>query len=337
MSRLRSCLLTAWQRNARWLLLLRPLEFVYRGIVHARRWLYRRGLLRVSRFPVPVVVVGNITPGGTGKTAVVVALLERLRERGLRAGVVSRGYGAAAAVSRPLLVEAATDPARCGDEPLMIFLRTGAPVAVCRDRARAVAALLANADIDIVLSDDGLQHYGLARDLEVLLYDAARAFGNGRCLPAGPLREPLSRLAEVDFVLARGEHVGPGAVEYTLGELVHLHTGERRPFSAAAIGAQPYAVAGVGNPGLFLAMLRTLGLQPEPCLFPDHHPYSAADFAGLEDRAILMTEKDAVKCRSLAPPNSWYAPVEATLPAELVEAVVALACRGVDQPIQRRA
>lgn len=315
----------AWRRRARWLALLAPLEWLYRALVHLRRGCYRRGVFEVHRLPVPVVVVGNLTPGGTGKTAVVMALLEQLADAGYRAGVVSRGYGADGTVTDPLLVRPDSDPATCGDEPLMIHRRTGAPVAVCADRTRAAQALLAAHELDVVLSDDGLQHYALARDLEIVLYDAVNAFGNGRCLPAGPLREPLARLAEADFVLARGSDTGPQDVAYSLAGIVHLHTGERLPLDAATLGSAPVAVAGLADPALFLQMLRDHGIEPAARLFPDHHRYRAADFAGLEQRTILMTEKDAVKCRSLAPANSWYAPLRVALPPGLVDAVIALA------------
>lgn len=318
-------------------MLLTPLELFYRGVIRARRWCYRRGLFKTRRPPVPVVVVGNITVGGTGKTPVVVALVEHLLAQGYRPGVVARGYGAAEPVLDPLLVQATTNPAQCGDEPLMTHQRTAAPVAVCADRCLAVQALLECHDLDIVLSDDGLQHYALARDLEVLLYDAATAFGNGHCLPAGPLREPLSRLGEADFVLARGADTGPDSVQYSLTCLVHLHTGERRPLEPDAIGADPHVIAGLADPGLFLNMLRSHGLRPRARLFPDHHRYRKADFNGLEDRTILMTEKDAVKCRSLAPQDSWYAPVEVSLPRGLKEAVTALALGEGSITIQRRA
>ncbi len=330
-------LVCAWRTGARWLVLLTPLEFLYRAIVSVRRWCYRCGLLRVYRAPVPVVVVGNISLGGTGKTAVVVALVEQLRAAGFRVGIVSRGYGALRPVNTPLEVQTGTDPGHCGDEPLMIVRRTGAPLAVCTDRARAVDALLKSNDLDIVLSDDGLQHYGLARDLEVLMYDAATGFANGRCLPVGPLREPLSRLAEADFVLAKGEDVGNVGVQYTLGALINVHSGERRAVAPADIGANPCVVAGLAEPRLFLKMLADSGFNADTRIFPDHHLYSAADFAGLEQRTILMTEKDAVKCRALAPEDSWYARLDAALPAALTEAVLALAAAGVSDTAERRA
>ncbi|MDH4040570.1 MAG: tetraacyldisaccharide 4'-kinase [Gammaproteobacteria bacterium] len=320
----RDVLENAWYRGAAWLWLLRPLEAVFRTFAAARRGLYHSRLLPVFRPPVPVVVVGNITVGGTGKTPVVIALVESLQQRGIKVGVVSRGYGARAPGS-PLWVHAHSDAGRCGDEPLLIQRRTGCPCVVASRRAQAVHTLLARCAVDIIISDDGLQHYALARDLEIAVFDAQRGTGNGFCLPAGPLREPVKRLREVGHVLYRGSADPRNGVRYAIDSLVNLETGEARPAAPAALGREVVAVAGIGQPLQFMETLVALGFEPEQHCFADHHRYTAADFAGLGDRPIIMTEKDAVKCAGLAGDNAWYLKINAVLPDAVTSAVVALA------------
>jgi tetraacyldisaccharide 4'-kinase len=317
-------LVQAWYRGAWWLWLLRPLELVFRGLVATRRGLYRRGLLPVYRSPVPVIVVGNITVGGTGKTPVVIALVEALQQQGIRVGVVSRGYGARG-LRQPHRVGVDSTAARCGDEPLLIQRRTGCPCVAAPDRPAAVRALLAETPVDLIVSDDGLQHYALARDLEIALLDAGRGTGNGFCLPAGPLREPVGRLQSVDFVVYRGSKDPTSGVYYQTDCLVNLATGERLPPSPAAIGREVRAVAGIGQPEQFFAMLTGLGFTVRRCAFADHHHYTPADFVGLAGAPIIMTEKDAVKCAAIAGDNAWYLGVSARLPERLVRACAALA------------
>ncbi len=314
----------AWYRGAWWLWLLRPLEWLYRAVSAFRRYLYRSGRLTVYRAPKPVVVVGNITVGGTGKTPVIIALAEALQAAGLRPGVVSRGYGASAG-SFPRWVDGDSVAADCGDEPLLIFRRTACPCVVSPDRPDAVRALLADADVDLVLSDDGLQHYALGRDLEIAVVDAAVGLGNGRCLPAGPLREPPQRLAQVDYVLYRGGADPASAVRYRADQLVNLVSGETRPLSPAGFEGGVHAVAGIGRPQQFFDTLTRAGLDLQPRAFPDHHPYTRSDFLPLAGRPIIMTEKDAVKCAGIAGDNAWYLRISAQLPPPLVAAVIALA------------
>ena len=320
---LRGGLVQAWYDRAWWLWLLRPLEWAFRAAAALRRGLYHRGLLKVYRAPVPVVVVGNITVGGTGKTPIVLALVEDLQQRGLRVGVVSRGYGARPA-SSPHWVDDSSGPGECGDEPLLIHRRTACPVVVAADRPRAVRALLARTAVDIVISDDGLQHYALARDLEIAVVDEQRGTGNGFCLPAGPLREPGWRLRTVDFVLYRGSADQRCGVRYAADCLVNLASGEQRDAAPAALAREVVAVAGIGQPAQFTASLRTLGFAPQLCAFADHHRYSAADFAPLAGQPIIMTEKDAVKCAGLAGSNAWYLKISAQLPRHVIDAVAAL-------------
>lgn len=322
-SKLKTRLQGAWYSGAWWLYLLVPLEWLYRGLVALRRCWYVRCGLGVQRACVPVVVVGNISAGGTGKTPAVLALVEALAARNIRAGVVSRGYGGKAP-SYPYRVNARSTPDECGDEPLVIHQRTGVPCVVDPRRTRAVKMLEATGEVDIVLSDDGLSHYAMARDFEIVLYDEQAGFGNGRCLPAGPLREPVSRLGSADVVLARSQNASVSTLAIVPEVLVNLHTQERRALDAHGLGVSVVALAGIALPGLFFSQLEQLGFHIAPVLFPDHHVYTARDFAGLGDLPVIMTEKDAVKCRALAPENSWYLKTHARLPEQVVDQVAAL-------------
>lgn len=326
-----SFLLQAWYQKSPWLWLLRPLELVFRGVVWLRRLGFSAGLFASFRADVPVVVVGNITVGGTGKTPVVISLLEALQARGLRPAVVSRGYGGSAP-QYPFTVTMASTPGQCGDEPLLIHRRTGCPVVVDPDRAAALRRLQQEAGIDIVVADDGLQHYALARDLEIALIDAGRGLGNGWCLPAGPLREPASRLDSVDWVLYRGGDNPDCSVSYRSRCLRRLCDGEQRPVDSPGFGPAVHAVAGIGQPGQFFRTLESLGFNPSVHPFPDHHSFGSTDFAELQDLPIIMTEKDAVKCTDIAGPNAWCLVVDAVLPAALVDAVEALARRPDSRP-----
>jgi len=321
---LRDFLVSAWYRGSRWLWLLRPLELLFRAVTGLRRYLYQCGLLAVYSAPVPVVVVGNISVGGTGKTPVVIALVQNLQQRGIRVGVVSRGYGASG-VAFPCHVAAGSTAVQCGDEPLLIARRTGCPCVVAPKRAQAVRALLAAAPVDVIISDDGLQHYALARDLEIALIDERRGTGNGYCLPAGPLREPVERLQAVDFVLCRGGADPATAVHYIPDCLVNLDSGEQRPPHPAALARNVHAIAGLGQPEQFFASLEALGFEPQAHAFADHHMYSSADFADLQGKPIIMTEKDAVKCSGLAGADAWYLKISAQLPQAVTTAVAALA------------
>lgn len=317
----------AWYSSAPWLWLLRPLEGLFRAVAALRRQLYARGLLRSHRAGVPVVVVGNITVGGTGKTPVVIALVEALQAAALRPGVVSRGYGASAG-PRPHVLNDASTAAEAGDEPLLIHRRTGAPCVVDPDRGRAAARLEAEFDVDIIVSDDGLQHYALQRDFEIAVLDEHRRLGNGFCLPAGPLREPASRLASVDQVLYRGG-AGEEGVQYRPAALVDLVNGEHRALSPREPGEVVNAVAGIGQPGQFFETLRGAGFSVSEHSFPDHHAYRRDELARLSGAPVIMTEKDAVKCADLLSAGEagrfWYLRIDAVLPAPLVAAVSALA------------
>ncbi|AFJ47590.1 tetraacyldisaccharide 4'-kinase [Shimwellia blattae] len=301
-----------------------PLSLLYGLISTLIRLSYRLGLRRSWRAPVPVVVVGNLTAGGNGKTPVVIWLVEQLMARGIRVGVVSRGYGGKAA-SYPLVLSASTTTAEAGDEPVLIYQRTGAPVAVAPQRARAVQALVSGAHPQIIITDDGLQHYALARDKEIVVVDGVRRFGNGWWLPAGPMRERAGRLKSVDAVIVNGGHPQPGEIAMTLapGQAVNLKTGAR---CAAAQLHHVVAMAGIGHPPRFFATLEQLGVATEKTIpLSDHYAPSAEMLAGLcaPGQSLLMTEKDAVKCRAFARDNWWYLPVDARFPAADAEKLLA--------------
>ena len=294
--------------------LLAPIGWLYQGGMQLRELLYKSGVLPTCRVGVPVIVVGNITAGGTGKTPLVLWLAQYLKSRGYRPGIVSRGYGGIGSGGSPQQVRTDSDPGQVGDEPVMLARRSGSPVAVSRDRCQAASELVEHAGCDFIISDDGLQHLRLGRDIEIAVIDGQRRFGNGLCLPAGPLREGRGRLRQVDIIVAsgkaeRGEHV----MNYEPGQLQSL-CGEPPVSPAEWRGRRVHAIAGVGNPGRFFSLLRQQGLQLITHEYPDHYQYCAADLDFNDDYPVVMTEKDAVKCEGLQLRNMWYLPVTATLP-----------------------
>ncbi|ATF50201.1 tetraacyldisaccharide 4'-kinase [Citrobacter freundii] len=296
-----------------WRLLL-PLSWLYGLVSGVIRLCYTLGLKRAWRAPVPVVVVGNLTAGGNGKTPVVIWLVEHLQQRGIRVGVVSRGYGGKAQ-TYPLLLTADTTTAEAGDEPVLIFQRTGVPVAVSPVRADAVKAILAHHDVQIIVTDDGLQHYALARDVEIVVIDGERRFGNGWWLPAGPMRERADRLKSVDAAIVNGGIPQAGEIPMSLepGLAVNLRTGER---CDVALLPNIVAMAGIGHPPRFFATLAACGANPQKCVpLADHQSLTYSDVSALlvAGQTLVMTEKDAVKCRAFAEDNWWYLPVDAHL------------------------
>ena len=308
-------LLQAWYTGHPLLVLLRPLEWLYRWVVIRRRRAFVAGRRDIYRAPVPVIVVGNITLGGTGKTPMILWLIEHCRARGLRVGVVSRGYGAEPP-SFPWRVEAEHSAAVSGDEPLLIVQRTAVPLMIDPDRGRAVRALLASEPLDLILSDDGLQHYRLARDLELVLLDAARGLGNRRCLPAGPLREPLERLESVDALLCNGAAADtPDSFAMQLRPCALINLVSRQPVGLEHFppGQALHALAGIGNPRRFFNTLEGLNWRPVAHAFADHARYSAEALQFTPALPVVMTEKDAVKCRPFAQPDWWYLSVDAQL------------------------
>jgi len=304
-----------WYRVRPAHLILFPLSLLFRAVAALRRHAFDAGWLRRHRMPVPVVVIGNISVGGTGKTPLVLWLVQWLRAHGRHPGIVSRGHGGRALVQA---VTAGSEPGTAGDEPVLLATRAGCPVWIGRRRAEAARELLAqHPEVDVLVSDDGLQHYALARDVEVAVVDGERGFGNGMLLPAGPLREPRSRLRQVDAVVVNGGEQrkvpAPGhfAMRLVGSRLVNLRDPALATTPDAFSQRTVFAVAGIGNPERFFAHLRRLGLSIRPQPFPDHHPFVAGDLSAFGDEPVVMTQKDAVKCRSFARENHWYLPVDA--------------------------
>ena len=308
-----------WYRERARASLLLPLGWLYRGLLFLRARAYTAGWLRSETAGKPVVVVGNLTVGGTGKTPLAVWLARELNARGLRVGIVSRGYGGRE--SRvPRWVEARAQWREVGDEALILARRSGCPTVVGSDRVAAARALAPA--VDVIVADDGLQHLRLRRDCEIVVIDGARGFGNGRVLPAGPLREPLARLGRADALVVNGSAVHASLARGLCGErLLEMRlVGEEalrvdaaaapRPL-AAWRGERVHAVAGIGNPARFFAALRAHGIGVIEHAFPDHHPFAAAELEFGDALAVLMTEKDAVKCTTFGNPRLWYVPVEA--------------------------
>ncbi|WP_421862785.1 tetraacyldisaccharide 4'-kinase [Motiliproteus sp.] len=317
-----------WYGSAGVLKLLRPLEMLFSALARRRRQAYLQQLKPSYRAPVPVVVVGNISIGGTGKTPFTLWLLEQLKQQGLCPGVVSRGYGGKAP-GYPFEVTPESQPTEAGDEPLMLACRFGCPLVVDPDRGRAVRYLLERHDCDLIISDDGLQHYALQRDLEIVLVDGERGFGNGHCLPVGPLREPVQRLQQVDFIVVNGDPSGPqvdGLSRCGTGAAVmRLEPGQwyRIDGQVAELAPQPvHAIAGIGNPKRFYDTLVQLGFEVHPHSFADHHGYTENELRFEPDLPLVMTEKDAVKCRAFNPDNRYYLPVSAELPDPFREALL---------------
>lgn len=332
----------AWHKNSSWLFLLRPVSKLFE-VLAARR---RRTQQNLNSEPpqVPLIVVGNISAGGTGKTPVVMALVKALAKNGFKPGVVSRGYGGKAK-AYPLIVTADTPVAESGDEAKLIAEHLACPVVVDPDRPAAVRHALDNFDITVLVSDDGLQHYNMPRTIEIVVIDAQRLFGNGFVFPAGPLREPVSRLDEVDFLLLNGEktQIDPKNIltnsikkiveqahELTLepSNFVNQVTGDRKPFAGAPfnMGTKLHAVAGIGNPERFFSMLESLPYPVDKNPFPDHHDYQKSDFDRFAQQSrhpVVMTEKDAIKCRDFAGKNFWTLMVELKLPDSLVDDILA--------------
>jgi tetraacyldisaccharide 4'-kinase len=309
--------------------LLAPLSAAFAGVVAARRALYRTGILEKLHLPVPVVVVGNITVGGSGKTPLAASLCRALGVRGWHPGIVSRGYGRTADESSPRIVTVDAKATEVGDEPFLLA-RAGIPVAVARNRVAAARALLAaHPELDVIVADDGLQHYRMARAFEIVVIDAARGLGNGWHLPAGPLREPSARLFEADAIVALvtpgapAPWIAPNAYTMTLAgdTFVRVDRPERTEPAAAFTGVDVHALAGIGNPDRFFTQLKSMGIDATCHPFPDHHRFVARDLALPGARAILMTEKDAVKCVTIADERCWYLPVRARIDPALVERV----------------
>ena len=307
-----------WDRLTPVSLALLPLSLLFCLVVGLRCLLYRAGILSRIRLDVPVIVVGNITVGGTGKTPLVLRIADLLKRSGYRPGIVTRGYRGA---SRhwPRAVTPSTDASEVGDEAVLLARRSGCPVMAGPDRV-ASGRLLIEQGCTVLVSDDGLQHYHLDRDIEIAVIDGTRRFGNGLCLPAGPLREPVGRLRTVTLRVAQGVPE-PGEIGMSLvpGQVYRLQNPvEQADLDDFRVGSV-HAVAGIGNPERFFSSLRSLGVDVIPHAFPDHHAFQACDLVFGDDIPVLMTEKDAVKCQTFARPHFWVLPVTAQPVAELTE------------------
>lgn len=302
-----------WYRIS-WLhLILLPASWLFRALAALRRTLYRRHILSSFKLPVPVVVIGNISVGGTGKTPLTLSLAQQLVDSGYHPVIVSRGFGGTL-VQQPVTSSSTAD--QVGDEPLLMARRDICPVWVGRDRvATAKQALQASPQCDVVLCDDGLQHYRLQRDMEIVVIDGVRRFGNGYLLPAGPLREPVSRLRTVDAVVVNGGEVTNGQYAMQLsGDIFYnLNDPEQTAAAQDLQGLRLHAVAGIGHPQRFFDHLKSLGLTVTPHAFADHHPYKASDLAFDQCDALLLTEKDAVKCAAFADEKFWVLRVDALI------------------------
>lgn len=310
-----------WYRRSLvpWLWPLIPLNWLFVLFSGTRRLLFKLGLKTSYRAPVPVIVIGNITVGGTGKTPLTVRLVSELQAAGFRPGVVSRGYGGSGPF--PQSVDAQSLAAEVGDEPSMLAAITGVPVVVSPKRAEAVRHLLSSHDCDVVLSDDGLQHYALQRDIEIAVVDAARGLGNGWRLPCGPLREPRRRLKKVDWVVANGAQASSASrVAMQLASVGWRGVRDGNTIETPD-GESVIAIAGIGNPQRFFDLLSKEGLHVvETRIFADHHAYDATDFYNVSNQyPLVMTEKDAVKCRAFARPHWYYLKVGAMLPETFIQ------------------
>lgn len=303
----------AWYERSGLTQLLRPFSWVFLILVTLRRFLYRVKIIKQMTLPVPVIIVGNITIGGTGKTPLVIWIANYLKNAGYKPGIISRGYGGKAR-TWPQQVRPDADPTIVGDEAVVISRQTGCPMAVGPDRVADGQALLKYANVDVVISDDGLQHYALGRTVEIAVIDGIRRYGNGFCLPAGPLRELRSRLEDVDCRVTNGVAAqGEVAMRYLTEKVINLVTQEVR--SISEFKQQPVnAIAGIGNPDRFFNFIRTTGIRANTHAFPDHHVFTANELNFPDNEVLFMTEKDAVKCQRFARDNWWYIPVEAVLP-----------------------
>ncbi|MFT7471864.1 MAG: tetraacyldisaccharide 4'-kinase [Kiritimatiellia bacterium] len=322
----------AWHKRAGWLILLWPVSVLFQALTAIRRAV-QQSKKRPAELTAPLIVIGNISLGGTGKTPLLITLSQELQKQGFKPGIISRGYGGDAP-SYPLSVNSDSDVSQSGDEAFLIAEKTGCPVYVDPDRSAALHALLSHEDVDVVLSDDGLQHYKLYRDLEIVVVDGQRLFSNGFCMPAGPLRESMRRLNEVQHIVVNGDSAREipqlaraSKMQLEPRTLVNLVSGEKRPFAGAPfnMGNKLQAVSALGNPQRFYALLERLPYQLETFSFPDHHNFTAADFKqqGIDEhQPVVMTEKDAVKCRQFAKNNFWYLSVEVNLESQFVERLI---------------
>jgi tetraacyldisaccharide 4'-kinase len=303
-------------------ILLLPFTAIFCLIMLLRRWFY--AIIPKTNFNLPIIIVGNISLGGTGKTPLVIWLASFLRQHGYRVGIISRGYGGKMSDYPQLVRLNMHHASEVGDEALLLAKHTACPVVVDPNRVRGVAYLVQQYQCNLIISDDGLQHYYLRRTMEIAVVDGKLRYGNGLCLPAGPLREPKSRLRKVDFIVVRGKAQNPNefSMRYAVKNLHQVKDASiTRPLGDFC-GLSVHAVAAIGNPRPFFDILLDNQCKIRPHIFPDHYLFSTQDFVFEEDLPIIMTEKDAVKCRRFADANFWYIPIEARLPTNFGNAVL---------------
>ena len=303
-------------------LLLLPLSAVFLLISFIRKTLYQFNFLKSFKLKIPVIVVGNITSGGTGKTPLIIYLANELKKNGYRPGIISRGYGSK--TEGVMEVSQKSDVAEAGDEPMLIQKHTHLPVFVSKDRVLAAKALVKKyAKTDVILSDDGIQHYRLRRDLEVLVIDGTRKFGNGYLLPAGPLREFRSKLKTVDAIVCNHKKVIDGSylMKYKGHFLINLKTNKKIHLNNLSL-KNIHAIAGIGNPDRFFDYLKTFNIVFNSSAFQDHYKFSKKDFRDMNDKNIIMTEKDAVKCQQFSRNNFWYLPVIAEVDSKFTDVIL---------------
>jgi len=313
-----------WYNKGFITLILTPVSWLYCFVAIVRRFGYQINIFKTHQIPVPVIIVGNITAGGTGKTPLVTWLIKLLRDKGYSPGIVTRGYGGGAR-NWPQQVRVDSDPRMVGDEAVLLAHRCKCPMAVGPGRVEAALALLEHKDVDIIVADDGLQHYALGRDLEIAVIDGVRRFGNGKCLPAGPLREPRKRMKSVDVAVTNGV---PGPREYGMT----LKPGPVQNFvdtrqsitlnKFSSVSRKVHAVAGIGNPDRFFQQLEDHGLEVIEHPFVDHYMYQYEDLNFEDDLPVLMTEKDAVKCRTFADKRFWVVPVDAKVDERIIPLIL---------------
>ena len=303
-------------------LLLFPLSAIFFLIFFIRKYLYQFNFLKSFKLNVPVIVIGNITLGGTGKTPLIIHLAKELKKNGYYPGIVSRGYGSR--VIGAIEVNQKSNINEVGDEPILIQKHTHMPVFVSKDRAMAAKALIKKyKKIDVILSDDGIQHYRLMRDVEVLVIDGTRGFGNGYLLPAGPLRELKHKLNDVDAIVCNHKKVIDGSylMKYKSEFLINLKTKQKIPLSEVSL-SNIHAIAGIGNPDRFFNDLKSLGLVFNSSAYQDHYRFTKKDFKTMAGKNIIMTEKDAVKCEKFAQDNFWYLPVDVDINSKFTNVIL---------------
>lgn len=303
---------------------LTPLSMLYDDVMRLRHFLYEKGIYKKTKLSVPVIIVGNITVGGTGKTPLTLWLARFLKEEGFKPGIISRGYGGNSEIW-PLWVDNQSKPEQVGDEAVLMAKRTDCPMVVGPERVKAAQMLLDKSDCDVIISDDGLQHYALERDIEIAVIDGERRFGNGFTLPCGPLREPISRLQNVDLIIVNGvveeENEFSMAIEGDV--IVNLVSKEEKLLSQFP-KSPCHALAGIGNPNRFFDLLEREGISIEPHPFQDHHQFTVEDITFNDNKLVLMTEKDAVKCTSFATEKHWYLPIKAKPQQQFIDKLLTL-------------